>query len=193
MLSYLLNLVPHLRGIINIRMLVLSSISNPCYLCSMITATFSYDKPKVIQALRFHFIKRKEIRWLIIVVNLFAILSAALFYMKQVTPFAFMISSLLWVLLLLNFWFIMPHWVYKRSPLFKDKLTATIDDQGLRLSNEKGHSDWGWQEFTTWLESPHFFHLYLGERIFLILPKEAFQDEDVMDIRKQLKDRLKTV
>lgn len=157
----------------------------------MITATFNYSKPKVIQALRYHFLKRKEIRWLIIAVNLFAILSATLFYMKQVTPFAFMVSSLLWVILLLNFWFIMPYWVYKRSPLFKDSLTAFFDTTGLRLSNERGHSDWNWDEFTIWLESPHFFHLYLGERTFFILPKDAFESEAIQLIRQQLKDKIK--
>ena len=157
----------------------------------MVTATFNYSKPKVIQALRFHFIKRKEIRWLIIAVNLFAILSAALFYMKQVTPFAFMVSSLLWVVLLLNFWFIMPYWVYKRSPLFKDSLKASFGDFGLNLSNEKGHSEWSWNEFSTWLESPHFFHLYLGERVFLIIPKDAFSDEEVISVRQQIKERVK--
>ena len=39
----------------------------------------TYDKPKVIQALRYHFISRKEIRILLIAVNVFAVISAVLF------------------------------------------------------------------------------------------------------------------
>ena len=38
---------------------------------------FSYDKGQVLQALRYHFLSKKEIRLMIILVNVFALASAA--------------------------------------------------------------------------------------------------------------------
>ncbi|TAF95954.1 MAG: YcxB family protein, partial [Bacteroidetes bacterium] len=38
--------------------------------------TVAYEQPLVIQALRYHFISRREVKFLIILVNLFALLSA---------------------------------------------------------------------------------------------------------------------
>ena len=43
----------------------------------MTSQFFDYDKGKVIQALRYHFITRREIKVMMILVNVFAILSAA--------------------------------------------------------------------------------------------------------------------
>ena len=50
------------------------------------TISFSYDKKQVIQALRYHFLTRPEIRILLILVNVFAIGSAVLLYFKIIQP-----------------------------------------------------------------------------------------------------------
>jgi hypothetical protein len=78
---------------------------------------FTYDKGKTLQALRFHFITRKEIKIMLILVNVFSLLSAGLFFFKKVTPQAFLISTVLWLSLMLLFWFIMPRTVYKKINL----------------------------------------------------------------------------
>jgi len=51
--------------------------------------SFSYQKPKVIQALRYHFVQSPEIRAMLILVNVFAIVAAILFYTKN-SPRAFL-------------------------------------------------------------------------------------------------------
>ena len=68
------------------------------------TIHFSYDKKQVLQALRYHFLARPEIRIMIIVVNVFALLSAVLYYLKKIYPFAFLMGSTLWFVLMLTFW-----------------------------------------------------------------------------------------
>ena len=47
------------------------------------TIEFSYNKNQVLQALRYHFLSRREIRFMIILVNIFALASAVLFYLKK--------------------------------------------------------------------------------------------------------------
>ena len=104
----------------------------------MTSSIFSYDKNKVIQALRYHFISRKEIKVLMILVNVFAILSAVLFYMKKISPLAFLVSSVLWFSLMVLFWFLMPYLVYKRAETFKDSFKAILYEDTFRKENDRG-------------------------------------------------------
>jgi len=163
------------------------------YLCPMTSNFFTYDKPKVIQALRYHFITRKEIRLMIILVNVFALASAALFFFMpgRISPQAFFISSFLWAVLMLSFWIIMPRMVYRKAQTFQDTFRATFDNNGFGIENERGSREWPWQELSVWLESPHFFHLYFNPRSFFIIPKDAFPGDDVHEARKILAQHVK--
>lgn len=156
----------------------------------MISEFFTYSKPKVIQALRYHFITRKEIKILMILVNVFAILSAGLFFFKKISPFAFLISSVLWFILMIIFWFLLPYLVYRKADTFKDRFRAVLSNDVFRIENERGGRNWAWSEFSTWIESPHFFHLYFNSRSFFIVPKDAFGGDDVHEARKIFKQKI---
>ena len=103
----------------------------------MTSQFFTYNKGKVIQALRYHFITRKEIKVMMIIVNLFAIVSAALFFLKRVPPLAFLLSSVLWFSLMVAFWYLLPYIIYKKSDTFKDKFKATLGNEDFTIENEK--------------------------------------------------------
>lgn len=148
---------------------------------------FSYQKKLVIQALRYHFITRREIKLLIILVNIFAIFSASLFYFHKVTPLAFLISSVLWLSLMISFWYILPNTVYNRAATFKDSFTITLSDSNVRLQNSNAYNEWNYNQFTTWIESPHFIHLYFNSRSFFLIPKAAIErDANLAAIRTLL-------
>lgn len=153
---------------------------------------FTYDKKLVIQALRYHFITRPEIKMLMILVNVFAIFSAALFYFKKVSPLAFLISTLLWVGLMVAFWFIMPHAVYRKASTFQDAFKMIFGEHGIRLENERGFTEWGWNKFSNYYESPHFIHLYFDTKSFFLVPKLAAQEEgNINEIRLLLNRKIK--
>lgn len=158
----------------------------------MTSQYFNYNKGKVIQALRYHFISRKEIKLMMILVNVFAIISAALFFAKKISPLAFLISSLLWFGLMITFWYLLPVTIYKKSATFKDSFKAILDDTEFTIENERGHRSWDWSEFSTMMESPHFFHLYFDSRSFFIIPKEAFSGDDVHEARKIFSQKIKS-
>ena len=157
----------------------------------MTSSFFTYSKPKVLQALRYHFISRKEIKTMIILVNLFAILSAGFYFFKKVSPLAFLISSALWFVLMISFWYILPGIIYRRSATFKDRFKVSLEDQHLFLENERGSKSWPWTAFTTMIESPYFFHLYFNSTSFFIIPKDAFETDKLHDVRKFLKEKIK--
>ncbi|MEP6674981.1 MAG: YcxB family protein [Ferruginibacter sp.] len=157
----------------------------------MTSQFFVYDKKKVIQALRYHFITRREIKVMMILVNVFAIVSAAFFYFKKISPMAFLISSILWISLMVVFWFLLPNMIYRKAVTFKDRFKATFDDSGFMIENDRGHRSWPWNELSSWMESPHFFHLYFNPRSFFIIPKEAFLGDQVHEARVVLAEHIK--
>ncbi|MEO6583187.1 MAG: YcxB family protein [Ferruginibacter sp.] len=156
----------------------------------MTSRYFTYNKSKVIQALRYHFISRREIKILMILVNVFAVLSGGLFFFKIITPLAFLISSTLWFSLMILFWFLLPTFIYKRAQTFKDSFKVTFGKTEFGIENERGGRSWPWSAFSTWIESPHFFHLYFNSRSFFIVPKDAFEGDQEHEARNILKQHI---
>jgi hypothetical protein len=148
---------------------------------------FVYDKKKTIQALRYHFISRKEIRLLIIVVNVFAITSAILFYFKKIRPEYFLLGSIMWLLIMIATWFILPYAVYKKTAMFQHRFIAHFLTEKLILETEAGNASWEWNKFQRYTESPNCFHLYFNTKSFLIIPNDNISDEMRHEIRGILK------
>src|SRR5215216_1068410 len=156
------------------------------------TIQFSYDKKQVLQALRYHFLSKREIRLMIILVNVFALASAALFYFKKILPFAFLVGSFLWFSLMIAFWFILPGMVYRRASTFQDHFTMSFEEEYFSVGNERGSRSWQWKELSNFIETPHFFHLYFDNRSFFLVPKAAFAGTDeVYELRQIMKEKVK--
>lgn len=126
---------------------------------------------------------------MMVVINVFAIVSAALFFYKKISPLAFLISSMLWFFLMIMFWFILPNIIYRQSATFKDNFRAILGNEQFAIENVRGHKGWDWNSFSTWTESPHFFHLYFNARSFFIIPKIAF-GEEAHEARRILKAKI---
>lgn len=155
------------------------------------TVRISYDKNKVLQALRYHFISRNEIKILLILVNVFAILSAALYAFKIIRPQPFLMGSVLWFLLMLTFWFWLPRMVYRRSATFKEEIDLTFRDQDILLETSRGYTHWNYNKFQYYIESPYFFHLYINDKSFFLIPKDACTgDADTIEVRRMLNDKI---
>jgi hypothetical protein len=150
---------------------------------------FEYEKKQVMSALRHHFISRPEIKALLIVVNLFTILSAVLFYMHKIQPLSFVLFSILWFILLLTFWTLLPLSVYKKSQTFQDHFSMDFNEKGLVLQTARGSVAWAWEDLSTLMETPYFFHLYFSSRAFFLVPKDAFSDLEVLQEARALLKR----
>ena len=155
------------------------------------TVHFGYDKKQVIQALRYHFLNRPEIRILLIFVNVFAILSAILFGLRKIQTLSFLIFSILWFTLMLIIWRILPGSIYKRSLTFRDHFTLRIEENEIILETRRGEKNWPWEAFSHFVESPYFFHLYFDPRSFFLVPKDSFKDiGEVQEARKLLREKV---
>jgi hypothetical protein len=152
--------------------------------------SFSYNKKKVIQALRYHFVQRNEIRILIVLVNVFAIVSAILFYTKKIRPEPFLLGSFIWLMLMATFWYFLPNSIYKKAATFQDSFIIDFLEDEIRLENERGYMNWPWKTFTRFFESPHFFHLYFDSKSFFLVPKDGMSDEFTHELRGMLNNKI---
>lgn len=156
------------------------------------TVQFSYERKSVLQALRYHFLSRREIRLMIILVNVFALSSLLLFYFKKILPLAFVVGSLLWFVLMISFWFILPGLVYRRNATFKDHFTMHFEEDTFSLGNERGSRSWLWKELSKFMETPYFFYFYFNSTSFFLIPKTAFANPDeLQQLRTVLKEKIK--
>ncbi|HEY0298587.1 MAG TPA: YcxB family protein [Arachidicoccus sp.] len=154
--------------------------------------SFQYNKSKVLQGLRLHFVSRPEVKVLAYAVNIFAIVAAVLFWIHKIRPQAFLLCSALWIALMLIFWFVMPNIVYRKAArTFKDSFTATYNQQGITLENAQGYVHWDWDKFSNYFESAHFFHLYFNARSFFLFPKQEMSSEFAGELRVLLSDKLR--
>jgi len=156
------------------------------------TIEFGYEKKQVLQALRYHFLSRPEIKTLLIVINLFTIASAFLFAFKKIQAPSFLIFSFLWFMLLLTVWRILPASIYKKALTFQDHFSMRFYEEGVELSNPSGSREWQWSAFSSFVESPYFFHLYFDARSFFLVPKDAFTDiNQLQEVRTLIREKIK--
>lgn len=148
-----------------------------------------YQKTSVLQALRYHFIKQSEIKSLMILVNVYAIVTAVLLYLKKIRPEPFLLGSLLWIVLMIFFWYALPHLFYKKTTLFKQSWDFDFNSFQARLVGAMGEASWEWSTVTHYFESPAFFHFYFGPKSFFLIPKENISQEDQHLIRGILKNK----
>lgn len=156
------------------------------------TIHFGYEKRQVLQALRYHFISRPETRIMIVLVNVFALASLLLYALQKITPLAFLTGSVLWIILMISFWFVLPLTVYRRAETFLHRFSMHFDQEGFYLEHERGSRSWTWAALSDFIESPHFFHLYFDKRSFFLVPKSGCRNTDeVHGLRQLLKEKVK--
>ncbi|HEX9509139.1 MAG TPA: YcxB family protein [Puia sp.] len=156
------------------------------------TIQFGYNKKQVLDGLRGHFFGRPEIKILVILINVFAILSAVLFALKRIQPLPFLIFSVLWFFLWISIRRILPLSIYKKSATFQDTFILSLEDQGILLETKKGQQLWEWRDFSGFKETAYFFHVYFDARSFFLIPKDSFKDiTEIQAARKLLKERIR--
>ena len=67
-----------------------------------------------------------------------------------------------------------------------------FDENEVWLQTKKGTHAWQWKDFSSFLESPYFFHLYFNSRSFFLVPKDAFGGIlELQQVRALLRNKIK--
>lgn len=152
--------------------------------------SFSYTKRKVLQALRYHFIAQSEIRVMFIVIIIFDLLSAILYFSGKIRPEPFLIGAFVWFAFIISFWVLMPNAVYRKSATFKENFTIAFQPSYVALENKNGRVEWEWSRFTRYFETPNFFHLYFSPKTFFLVPKETINSDEQHELRTILSSHI---
>lgn len=129
---------------------------------------------------------------MLILVNVFAIASIILYALGKITPMAFMVGSLLWIVLMISFWFVLPGMVYRRAETFRHEFSMDFGEEQFTLEHERGSRTWDWTAVKSYVESPHFFHIYFDSKSFFLVPKSGYRDrEEVGEMRDLLKRKVR--
>jgi len=84
----------------------------------------------------------------------------------------------------------LPNNIYKKSVTFQDNFLIDFGNGAVTIQNEKGHMQWRWEQFTKFIESPHFFHLYFSAKSFFLVPKDNMDDDFRHSLRTLLKEKI---
>ena len=122
-------------------------------------------------------------------VLIITILTGILLFLKKIRPELFLLGSVLWIVLLLLFWYLMPNIFYKKTALFTYNWDFSFDNQKASLQSMQGEAAWNWEEVSHYFESPHFFHIYFGPKTFFLIPNDNMTLEVKQTIRAILKNK----
>ena len=151
-------------------------------------------KSRCIQALRYHFLyPSRNTESCLILVNVFAIGSAVLLYFKIIQPLSFLMFSILWFVLMLVIWRLLPQSIYRKSRTFQDHFSMELDEEHSCTHYRQGRKGLAMADvFSKFIESPYFFHLYFDSRSFFLIPTDAFKDiEEKQEARRLMRSKIK--
>lgn len=150
----------------------------------VIQISFEYTRGKVMQALRYHFLSRPEIKVSAIIVVVFSLISGVFLFLKKIQPQVFLLFSIVWLAFFIMVFYLMPYLVYQQAKrVFSAKYHAYFAPQYFCIENEAGRNEWTWDRFSNYFESPNFIHLYFSKRSFFLIPKEQISQENLKNIR----------
>ena len=140
---------------------------------------FSYNKEDVLNALRYHFMQRGEIKVYRNTLIILLLVTLTGFFLNLVTPNALIGIIAMVALVVWAFWYLLPVSTYNKAATFKDEIRLRYSDEGLlistRISNHQRQLSWN--NFTQVVETPKFFFLYRDKKSFLLIPTSAFESE----------------
>ncbi len=139
--------------------------------------SFHYNKPEVINALRFHFLNKGEIKALQAILILLLLFALAGFLMNIVTPAVLAAIMLMLVIVVAAFWYILPVSIYNKAATFKESIRLQYNDEGMTIGTHVGQRLVLWQNFNRVVETRDFFYLYRDAKSFFLIPTAAFRDE----------------
>ncbi|WP_295121568.1 YcxB family protein [uncultured Chitinophaga sp.] len=139
---------------------------------------FRYNRHDVINALRFHFLRRGEIK---VFRNTFAILLLATLagYVFNLVNIAALMGIVAMILVIgCAFWFLLPISVYNKSQTFKESIRLGYNEREMTIGTQVGDRPLNWSSFSQIVETPTFFFLYRDTKSFFLIPVSAFETED---------------
>jgi len=80
--------------------------------------------------------------------------------------------------------------LFKRDFAGQDEIKLAVSDSGIEFLTGKGSGNLKWSAFLRYTETKHLFMLYSQSNIFNLIPKRAFDPQDLLEFRQMLQQNL---
>jgi len=81
---------------------------------------------------------------------------------------------------------------FQKHPNFARECWVHVDDDGLRSQSDVSSGETKWAAFIKFRETSNLFMLFLGGRMFKVIPKRAFSAPQLEEFRELLRRKLPT-
>jgi hypothetical protein len=108
--------------------------------------------------------------------------------LQQLLPFMGII--LVWMGLL---WW-MPKWSaakqFKGSPASQGEVTLTASTVGICIKSQQSETNSKWESYVRWVENKNVIVLFTSPLVFLVIPKRAFLEDQLVSFRTLLSENI---
>lgn len=137
---------------------------------------FNYKKNEVLNALRYHFLHRGEVRVFQVTLLIFILFTIAGYLFHVVNRGALAGVTGMTILIVWSFWYLLPVSTYNKAATFQDNIRLRVNEEGMTITtSEGGDRSVGWQRFSQVVETQKFIYLYRDKKSFFLIPLSAFQ------------------
>jgi hypothetical protein len=81
---------------------------------------------------------------------------------------------------------------FKKHPNFSRDCSVQVNETGLHSQSDVSTGETKWAAFVKFRETRNLFMLYLGGRMFKVIPKRAFSAAQLEEFRELLRQKLPT-
>jgi len=158
---------------------------------STIHLSFRYQELDYVRALRAHYASRLRLRLDAAVVIAVGAIGVYLWRSSdQEWPgIFFVVTSVIFALLLVSAFTIIPPWAFRREPKFRDEYSLSFSAEGIHFRTAHIDSQLQWAMYTRALIDEHSYVLYYGSNQFTVIPKRVFESADQQQAFEQLLNR----
>jgi hypothetical protein len=147
---------------------------------SNVILSFRYLESDYVRALRAHYASRLRLR-LDIVVTVVLVGIGGYLWQSPTTHWLgvwSVVIAVLFGLLLIAAFTIIPPLVFRREPKFRDEYSLTFSSEGIHFRTAHIDSQLQWSIYSRALVDAHSYVLYYGSRQFTVIPKRVFQSSE---------------
>ncbi|PUZ27804.1 YcxB-like protein [Chitinophaga costaii] len=151
---------------------------------------FSYKKNEVLNALRYHFLHRGEVKVFQITLLIFLLFTITGYLFHVVNRNALACITGMTLLIAWSFWYLLPVSTYNKAATFQDNIRLQVNEEGMTITTGQGGDRLlGWQRFSQVVETQKFIYLYRDKKSFFLIPLSAFQNTEARSDFMQLLQR----
>ena len=158
---------------------------------SAVELSFRYLQSDYVKALRAHYASRLRLRVDVVVTLVLVGIGACLWRRPSLhwLGVACVTMAVVFVLLLIAAFTVIPALAFRREPKFRDEYSLTFSEEGVHFRTTHIDSQLQWSLYSRALVDAYSYLLYHGARQFTVIPKRVFESAEQQQAFEQLLTR----